>query len=332
MLSDSTVTTCQDRPSQHVLLAIMLPLSSTDTTCYTSLASVLSPNAKSANSSLLFFHRATLSATSFFRGQQCAEAPPTAIRFAIPAASWCPRRPGTHRAVVTRSASSSASACPASTRPGSDVRCLSSARRPVRPSGVQCLVSDVRCSDGRWPHRRAVIVAERGGCGPPQHGSASPAASWCQDVRMPTVPCSPPCPRLPSASAFPASAPSGVRPSSVRRPVRISSVRSSGVRCPPVQCPVSACPVSGVRLSSVRCPPVQCPVSACPVSGASVRHLCIRVRVHVLRTGEFMERGGGQAAARLGWPRGRRGHLPSERLARHLPESEPGARSWHRPC
>jgi hypothetical protein len=122
--------------------------------------------------------------------------------------------------------------------------------------------------DGRWPHRRAVIVAERGGCGPPQHGSASPAASWCQNVRMPTVPCSPPCPRLPSASACPASAPSGVRPSSVRRPVRMSSVRSSGV---------------------------QCPVSACPVSGAS-----IRVRVHVLRTGEFVERGGGAGGRTAG--------------------------------
>jgi hypothetical protein len=62
-----------------------------------------------------------------------------------PAASWCPRRPDTHRAVSPCPRPRSASACPASTRPGSDVWCLSSVRRPVRPSGVQCLVSDVRC-------------------------------------------------------------------------------------------------------------------------------------------------------------------------------------------
>ena len=89
---------------------------------------------------------------------------------------------------------------------------------------------------------------------------AVPAASWCQDVRMPTVPWSP-SPRPPSASAHPAS---GVRPSSVRP----SSVRPSSVRC--------------------------------PVSGASVRHLRIRVRVHVVRAGESVERVGAAAAIRLG--------------------------------
>jgi hypothetical protein len=97
--------------------------------------------------------------------------------------------------------------------------------------------------DGRWPHRRAVIVAERGGCGPPQRGSASPAASWCQDVRMPTVPCSPPCLRLPRQR---------LRVQRLPRPVSAHPV--SGVRC---VCPASARPVS-----SVRCPPVQCPVRA----------------------------------------------------------------------
>jgi hypothetical protein len=81
---------------------------------------------------------------------------------------------------------------------------------------------------------------------------AVPAASWCQDVRMPTVPWSP-SPHPPSASAHPASgvryAPSvrasGVRPSGVRpSSVRPSSVRPSGVRCP-----VSGVryPVSGIR-------------------------------------------------------------------------------------
>jgi hypothetical protein len=109
-----------------------------------------------------------------------------------------------------------------------------------------------------------------------------PAASWCQDVRIRTVPWRP-CPRPPSASPCPVS-PSGaclrsVRPSSVwlqvrvqrPRPVSIRPASGVRVRCPPVQrpasgaclasaCPGSARPVPGVR---VRCPvprDVQCPV------------------------------------------------------------------------
>jgi hypothetical protein len=99
---------------------------------------------------------------------------------------------------------------------------------------------------------------------------------------------------------------------SVRRPVFGPSVQCPHVpvHATGVQCPVRAserpgvqCPTSGVRA---------CPR---PLGPTEVRSWSATV---------------GQAAAR--WDgRGRRGRLPSERLARRLPESEPGAWSWHRP-
>jgi hypothetical protein len=84
----------------------------------------------------------------------------------------------------------SASACPASTRPASDVRCRSSVRRPVRPSGVQCLVSEVRCLGACVRHRCVLCpcpccprrrVGGARGCGGQLHGSDR------SDRRGPTV-------------------------------------------------------------------------------------------------------------------------------------------------
>jgi hypothetical protein len=105
------------------------------------------------------------------------------------------------------------------------------AERPSSGLAVQPAVSRT----GRWPHRRAVMVAERRVC-PMATRSAVPAASWCQDVRMP------PCLGRPVRVSVSVHM-SSVRPSSDRRPV--------GIRCPRVRCPVSGvrcrCPVSGVR-------------------------------------------------------------------------------------
>jgi hypothetical protein len=152
-----------------------------------------------------------------------------------------------------------------------------------RPSSCLALQPAVSRA-GRWPHRRAVMVAERRVCRrcPQQHGSPSQRCRGAQDVRMPTVPWSP-CPRPPSASARPASA----------RPV--SDVR---------YCPASARPVSARLVSDVRCPVpgvrVRCPVRAsgvrvrCPVRASGIRVRCpVRasgIRVHFGRTGELVER------------------------------------------
>jgi len=82
-----------------------------------------------------------------------------------------------------------------------------------------------------------------------------------------------------------------------------------------VRCPVSGvrCPVSGVSDQCPRLPvhgtDVQCPVRAserpgvrCPASGVGVRCLCVAASA-VSGRSEVLERDGGQAAARLGWPR-----------------------------
>jgi hypothetical protein len=133
---------------------------------------------------------------------------------------------------------------------------------------------------GRWPHCRAVMVAERRACGPQQHALASRRRRAAQDVRTPTVP---------SVSV----GLSSVHPSSVWRPVRVQRppvrVRASGVRvrCP---CPVSGvpCPVSRVDVGCVRCPVEASGIPAC------------RVCVRSVRTGEFMECESAVAATRLG--------------------------------
>jgi hypothetical protein len=124
-----------------------------------------------------------------------------------------------------------------------------------RPGWRSAAGSLARCQVASPPSRHA-CRAPRVPPLPTATRFAVPAVSWCQDVRMPTVPWSP-CPRPPSASACPASAcPASARPvSDVRCPV--PGVRASGV---------SECPVSGVR---------------CPVSGSGV---------YFVRTGELVER------------------------------------------
>jgi hypothetical protein len=108
---------------------------------------------------------------------------------------------------------------------------------------------------GDITHSRAVMLAQRRVC-PHSTTFGVPTASPCQDVRDVH-----PCPGRPVH--FLRQRPGGQRPT---RP-------ASGVRCVPADRP------SGV----------QCPVSARPLSGASVRYLCNRVRIHVVRTGEFLE-------------------------------------------
>jgi hypothetical protein len=165
-----------------------------------------------------------------------------------------------------------------------------------RPSGclpVQQAVSRV----GRWPHCRAVMVAER------------PRAAHSYTVRrpsdvvapgcpMPTVPCSPVHTSSVSVRV------SSVDPASVRRPVR---VQRPPVRCPRVWCPTPRCPMSRAPF----------PTSGvwCPVRASEIR--ACRVRVGSVRTGEFVERDG--AVGR---------HTPRDRPARHLipPCSRPARR------
>jgi hypothetical protein len=116
----------------------------------------------------------------------------------------------------------------------------------------------------RWPHRRAVMVAERRMRCPPtgtRFGVQQVVgSSWrprCPDA----------CRGLVALSA-----------SSV-------SVHASGVRCPVSARAMSARPVSNVR------------VSGCPLSGVSsigVRAFRVPVRVRCVRTGDFVERVGGQ--------------------------------------
>jgi hypothetical protein len=65
--------------------------------------------------------------------------------------------------------------------------------------------------------------------------------------------------------------------------------------------PSSPCRVLGQRPASVSGASVQCPRDRCPVSGAGVRCPCVPASA-VSDRNEVVERGGGQAAARLGWP------------------------------
>jgi hypothetical protein len=125
---------------------------------------------------------------------------------------------------------------------------------------------------------------------PPATRFAVRAASWCQDVRMPTVTLS-----ALSASACPASV----------RPV-------SGA------CPASARPVSSARCPRMRCPRVRFPMSGCgrPVSRVGVR--AFRVRVRRVCTRDFVKCVGARTITRPRkgqvWPscciRGRLDHLP----------------------
>jgi hypothetical protein len=116
------------------------------------------------------------------------------------------------------------------------------AERPSSCPVVQQAVSRA----GRWPHRQAVMLAERRVCRPQQHGSVSQRRRSAQDVRMPTVALI-----ALSTSACPASARSAsARPVSGVR--YVSSVRPSGVR-------PSGCPVPGVRACDVHASAVQYP-------------------------------------------------------------------------
>ena len=125
------------------------------------------------------------------------------------------------------------------------------AERPSSGLAVQPAVSRA----GRWPHRRAVMVAER-------HVPPAIATRFGVPRRRGTrMSGCPPCLGRPVRVSVSVHM-SSVRPSSDRRPV--------GVQRPRVR-------VSAGLVSSARCP--------CPVSGASVRHPCLLVR-----TGDFVER------------------------------------------
>jgi hypothetical protein len=173
-------------------------------------------------------------------------------------------------------------------------------RRGDRAAAWYC---EKRSRAGRWPDRRAVMVAKRRRRRPQEHGWASHRAAAgvvAKEVRMPAVPSSP-CPRP--------------------RPV-------SGVQCPLRASNVHAClstrPVSGVRCGrlSVQAFGVRCPVWASGVHPFP-RPMC--------PTGRSWRAAVGQAAAWLGWP-GSACRPPYPRPARRLPESEPGDRGWRRQC
>jgi hypothetical protein len=121
----------------------------------------------------------------------------------------------------------------------------------------------------------------------------------------------------------------------------------SSIRCPVsgVRCPVSGVHASGVHASSVhatgvRRPDVRCPVWAsgvrCPVGRPGIwasgvrypgvpRLLCPN---RVSSSSAPMRR----AATRRGRPESAGSPARSPRPAGRLPESEPDARSWRRPC
>jgi hypothetical protein len=101
---------------------------------------------------------------------------PTATRFAVPSASWCPRCPDAHRALVALSASPSASTCPASARPG--VRRPARVQRPrVRCPRVWCPMFGVQCAVSGYPGVR---------CERPASVStfSTPASSWSAWMRQ----------------------------------------------------------------------------------------------------------------------------------------------------
>jgi hypothetical protein len=152
-----------------------------------------------------------------------------------------------------------------------------------RPSS--CLAVQAVSRAGRWPHRRAVMAAERGGC---RHSNT---------VRRPSgvvVPGYPDAHRglVALSASFVSVRVASVRPSGVRRPVRVQRPR---VRCPLVRCPVpgARCPVPGVR----------CPVRASGIrASASVSTLfapvspwCVdaaaAIRLGTGRIGNLLTRG-----------------------------------------
>jgi hypothetical protein len=150
----------------------------------------------------------------------------------------------------------------------------------------------------RWPHRRAVIVAERRmRCPPQEHASASSSSSARRggpDVRMPAVAWSP-CPHPRSAST---------------RPVL-------GVQCPRVRCPRVRCPMSG-------CPGVHCPGCPASVSARSASPSASVVSAPVTSWSASVD---SHTARAMVWPPCR----IRERLGQRL-EPEPRPLRRRRPC
>ena len=119
-------------------------------------------------------------------------------------------------------------------------------------------------------------------------------------------------------------------PSSIRRPVSGVSVQGPRVRCPRVQCPVSGV---GVRVSAVRCGR---PVSGVQLGVRASGHPASAIRAFPrLRC---PNRVSSSSAPMRREPHGEDGRSRRGRPARYprpagrLPESEPDARSWRRPC
>jgi hypothetical protein len=132
------------------------------------------------------------------------------------------------------------SSCPPLTKPTA-VRSSHFLQQPSCELAITLDPEPLALRSTRTRRRRAV---HRGAaCAAHSNTVRRPAASWCQDVRMPSVPCSL------SASTV--------------------SVHPSG-----------ACPASARPVSSVRCPPVRCPV---PASGICVRIQVVRTGQFVER-------------------------------------------------
>ena len=94
---------------------------------------------------------------------------------------------------------------------------------------------------------------------------------------------------------------------------------ASGVRCP-VSGASDQCPRLPVHGTAVQCPvrASERPGVRCPASGVGVRCLCVAASA-VSGRSEVLERGGGQAAVRLGWP-GSAWSPAMSMTARRLPE------------
>ena len=121
--------------------------------------------------------------------------------------------------------------------------------------------------------------------------------------------------------------------SSIRRPVSDVSIQ-----CPRMRCPRDRCPVWASRRPGVRCPvcvrrpasDVRCPVGRPGIWTSGVRYPSVPASA-VSEPSEFVKRRCGEQ------PHGEDGRVGV--VARtvsttgcRLPESEPGARSWRRPC
>jgi hypothetical protein len=183
-----------------------------------------------------------------------------------------------------------------------------------RPSSCLTARSAVSRTDRR-PHRRACM-----GRRAPQ---APSAGTW---FGVPAGTRSAWWPRIsgagPALSACPIL-------SSIRCPV--SGVRCPRVQCPRVRCPRDRRPASGCPLSGVG---VRCPVSSWASGPLGIRRpLSGRSTSAVSEPGEFVKRADAASSHTAKTARSRRGH-PARypRPAGRLPESEPDARSWRRPC